>query len=313
MHLGNGAITAECGVVALGVAAAGAGIAFWAARTRGVSRSRARLAGALGAAVFAAQMFNIQIAPFSSVHLIGGVLLAWMLGPALGVLAMAGILSLQALLLGDGGLMSLGVNLINMGLVPALAVALLKRNSLRAAALAAGLAIAAFVSTVAAAGLIVLEVAVGRSATQLTGLESFAARMLSFHTLAGLLEGAATVAVVYLLGGLATTERKPARVSARVAAWIAAASVLVAVLSLPALGLASATPDGYQTALQQSNSGLARLESTRHLTGASALAQSWQDAIGSVFGSAEALPAVLATILAGGLAWGCARNHWATG
>ena len=48
-------------------------------------------AAALGAAVFAAQMFNVQVLPFSSAHLIGGVLLAWMLGPAIGLLTMTGI------------------------------------------------------------------------------------------------------------------------------------------------------------------------------------------------------------------------------
>src|SRR5437016_3982415 len=77
MHLGNGAITPECGLFALGVAAASTGIAIFAARSKPLDRGTVFTAAALGAAVFAAQMFNVRIGPFSSVHLIGGVLLAW--------------------------------------------------------------------------------------------------------------------------------------------------------------------------------------------------------------------------------------------
>ena len=84
MHLGNGAITPECGAVALGVAALGVGAAFVGTRVLGVAPKRACTAAALGTAVFAAQSFNVQILPFSSVHLIGGVLLAWVLSPPLG-------------------------------------------------------------------------------------------------------------------------------------------------------------------------------------------------------------------------------------
>ncbi len=84
MHLGNGAITPECGAVALGVAALGVGAAFVWTRVLGVPPKRAYTAAALGTAVFAAQLFNVQILPFSSVHLIGGVLLAWVLSPPLG-------------------------------------------------------------------------------------------------------------------------------------------------------------------------------------------------------------------------------------
>ena len=127
MHLGNGAITPECGLVALGVAAVGGAIAFYSARAAGVDRAQARTAGALGAVVFAAQLFNVQIVPFSSVHLIGGVLLAWVLGPSLGLLTMAGILTLQAIVLGDGGLLALGANIINMGLLPAVGVMFVRR------------------------------------------------------------------------------------------------------------------------------------------------------------------------------------------
>ena len=72
--------------------------------------------GVLGAFVFAAQMINFTIpATGSSGHLGGGMLLAALLGPYAGFLAMASILLIQALFFGDGGLLAYGCNVFNMG------------------------------------------------------------------------------------------------------------------------------------------------------------------------------------------------------
>ena len=103
MHLGNGAITPACGLFALGAAATSTAVALIYARSRPQNRQTAYTAAALGVAVFAAQMFNVRILPFSSVHLIGGVLLAWTLGPPLGVILMTAVLAVEAAVLGDGG------------------------------------------------------------------------------------------------------------------------------------------------------------------------------------------------------------------
>ena len=117
MHLGNGAITPECGAVALGVAAMGVGAAFVGTHVLGLERKRAYTAAGLGTAVFAAQLFNVKILPFRVPSILSaGSSLAWVLSPPLGALTMAGILTLQAVLLGDGGLLALGANIINMGL-----------------------------------------------------------------------------------------------------------------------------------------------------------------------------------------------------
>src|SRR5207253_6220098 len=77
--------------------------------------------------VFAAQSINVPIAPGTSAHLVGGVLLAWVLGPGLGVWTMAMVLAAQALLLGDGGIASLGANVLNMAILPAGIVAVRTR------------------------------------------------------------------------------------------------------------------------------------------------------------------------------------------
>lgn len=74
------------------------------------------LMGVMGAFVFAAQMINFAIpGTGSSGHIGGGILLAILLGPYAGFLAMASVLLIQALFFGDGGLLAYGCNLINLG------------------------------------------------------------------------------------------------------------------------------------------------------------------------------------------------------
>src|SRR5439155_16808000 len=139
-----------------------------------------------GAFVFAAQMFNVPVLSGISAHLVGGVLLAWMLGPSLGAWTMALILAMQALVLGDGGLASLGANIVNMALLPAGAVYVLRRLDCQRVSAAAG---AAALTVVLAALLIPLETAFFRSAGELAGWSDFASRMLLSHVAAGAAEG----------------------------------------------------------------------------------------------------------------------------
>src|SRR3954453_3518782 len=104
MHLGNGAVTPECVVVTYGTAVAGLWAASAAVRRAGLKREKLELAAALGCFVLAAQAGNVPVASGVSGHLVGGVLLAAVVGPALGAWTMAVILAIQALLLGDGGI-----------------------------------------------------------------------------------------------------------------------------------------------------------------------------------------------------------------
>jgi len=69
--------------------------------------------GVLAAVIFAAQLVNFPVPP-SSGHLVGSTLLAVMLGPWSGMLIIAMVLFVQALM-GDGGLLTFGVNFFNMG------------------------------------------------------------------------------------------------------------------------------------------------------------------------------------------------------
>ena len=71
--------------------------------------------GALAAFTFAAQLVNLPILPGTSGHLVGGTLAAAIVGPSRGLLVMAVVLAVQALLFQDGGITAYGANLMAMG------------------------------------------------------------------------------------------------------------------------------------------------------------------------------------------------------
>ena len=77
---------------------------------------RIPLLGVMGAFVFAAQMINFPVGLGASGHLLGGSLLAIVLGPAAAALVLTAVLILQALLFQDGGVLVLGANVFNMAL-----------------------------------------------------------------------------------------------------------------------------------------------------------------------------------------------------
>jgi cobalt/nickel transport system permease protein len=72
--------------------------------------------GVLAAVIFAAQLVNFPVPPFSSGHLVGATLLAVMLGPWPAMMIIALVLFVQALY-GDGGILTYGLNLFNMGIL----------------------------------------------------------------------------------------------------------------------------------------------------------------------------------------------------
>jgi len=94
---------------------------------RQLSDRQVPLMGVMGAFVFAAQMVNFPIPGGTSGHLLGAVLLAVLLGPAVASVVMFCVLLVQALLFQDGGITALGANFINMGLLGAFTGHLLVR------------------------------------------------------------------------------------------------------------------------------------------------------------------------------------------
>ena len=98
--------------------AATAGVAAYSIKKiqNDLDEKKIPLMGVTAAFVFAAQMINFTIpGTGSSGHIGGGMLLAILLGPYAGFLAMASILLIQALFFADGGLLALGCNIFNLG------------------------------------------------------------------------------------------------------------------------------------------------------------------------------------------------------
>src|ERR1044071_4490672 len=75
------------------------------------------LMGVMAAFIFAAQMINFPVAGGTSGHLLGGALVAILLGPWAGMLVMTAVIAVQGLLFQDGGLLVMGANILNMGLL----------------------------------------------------------------------------------------------------------------------------------------------------------------------------------------------------
>lgn len=67
--------------------------------------------------VFVAQMINFPIVGGTSGHLLGNVLLSYLFGPWVSVMIMTVVISMQAILFGDGGITALGANILNMAIV----------------------------------------------------------------------------------------------------------------------------------------------------------------------------------------------------
>jgi cobalt/nickel transport system permease protein len=244
MHLGNDAITPECVVLTLGAAGIGLGAAAVSLRREPMSRQKLALAAGLGALVFAAQAINVPVLPGTSAHLVGGVLLAWALGPGLGVWTMALILAVQALVLGDGGLAALGANVLNMAILPAGAVAIARQMKLTEGRWGYAWASLAAAATVPLAALLIVgETALFRSGPEVAGWQTFAAWMIGTHLWIGLAEGGLTLALVVALD---RASQPSSVVSWKSAAVAAMAAVLLALAS----PFSSALPDGYEASAQ---------------------------------------------------------------
>lgn len=198
MHMSDGLVTPPT-ALAFGVVAA-IGLAIAASRARRDLDDRtAPMAGLVTAFVFAVQMVNFPVLPGASGHLLGGALVAILVGPWVGSLCLAIVLAVQALLFADGGLTALGTNIVNMAFVGVfvgygVAVALRRVAARSRAGLLGTAFLAAFLNTVAAAMAFVLQYAIGGSGG--ASLGTVFGLMLVFHVVIGIGEGVITAATV---------------------------------------------------------------------------------------------------------------------
>jgi cobalt/nickel transport system permease protein len=162
---------------------------------RDLPEGRVPRMGMLGAFVFAAQMVNIPVASGTSGHLLGGVLVATMVGPEAATLVMASVFLIQCLLFQDGGILALGANVVNMGLSGTLGGYLLLRAGLRVAPPRfrdAAVFLAAWATVVLSSALVSVELAASGTVPLVPSLVA----MTGVHAIVGLVEGGITVAVV---------------------------------------------------------------------------------------------------------------------
>jgi cobalt/nickel transport system permease protein len=197
MHMSDGIVNAPTSLIFGVVAVLGLALCVTRAR-RDLDDRTAPLAGLVAAFVFAVQMLNFPILPGVSGHLLGGALVAILVGPYVGALCISIVLILQSLLFADGGLSALGTNITNMALIGTFVgygVAVLMRRIARRsrAGLLTTAFVAAFVNTVVASLGFVLEYAIGG---QGLAVGTVFALMVGLHALIGIGEGIITALTV---------------------------------------------------------------------------------------------------------------------
>lgn len=267
MHLPDGVLPAGEWVP---LAAVGGGVfAAASARARRVLDVRQLPAvGFLAAVVLVLQFVNFPLFGSASGHVTGTTLLVFAAGLEVAAVAMASVLTLQALLFQDGGLLAIGANYVNMVVVPALVAAAflpLARGALatspRQFGLVAGLA--AWAGAVAGA----LSCAVQLALAGVAPMRAAALWMGGCHALVGLVEGVLTGAAVTALArrGLIRHGTDAASASRDGTAsgapprrgWFVPVLVLALVASL-LVPLASERPDVLETLLHQARGGATR-------------------------------------------------------
>lgn len=159
------------------------------------------LLGVMAAFIFAAQMFNFQVAAGTSGHLLGGVLAAVLLGPWAATLVMACVVAVQGLVFQDGGLVVMGANIFNMGVIGTLggfavyrALAGLLGGEARGRIPAA--AAAAWLSVVAGAAVMAIQLAISGTSP----IELALPAMVGVHVVIGIGEALITVAAISFIG-----------------------------------------------------------------------------------------------------------------
>ncbi|MHB1344825.1 MAG: energy-coupling factor ABC transporter permease [Thermoleophilia bacterium] len=196
MHIPDGFVDAPTALV---TAAASLGTLAIAVRRTGreMGERTVPLLGVTAAFIFAAQMLNFPVAAGTSGHFLGAAFAAIVMGPWAAVVVMTVVVAVQAVGMADGGITALGANVLNMGVVAVL-VGYLAHRALRAVLPAtatwylAGVAVAAWLSTTAAAVATALEL--GASGT--VPLRLVVPAMTSVHMVIGIGEALITTTVL---------------------------------------------------------------------------------------------------------------------
>ena len=198
-HIPDGLLSPP--VIAGAAALSATAVAVAARRSRTELKDRqAPLLGAATAFVFAAQMFNFPLGAGASAHLLGGVLVAAVVGPWAAMLALFSVLLVQALLFQDGGIAALGANTLNLSVIGAGGGYLIYRWQLTLTGVGprrrlAAAAVAAFLSATAIGAAVGAELG-------LSGIVPLRTAVLAVggaHVVVGLVEAGLTVGILAMV------------------------------------------------------------------------------------------------------------------
>jgi cobalt/nickel transport system permease protein len=222
---------------------------------RATDSNRLPLLGVMGAFVFAAQMINFPVGLGTSGHLVGGTLLACLLGPWAAALVVTAILIVQALIFQDGGVLALGANIINMALLGVLAGYLPARSLSGTRWGSFGTFLGGTCSVLVSGVLALSELLLSgiRMPSTLIGVS------LALFAVNAVLEGAITVSVLRAIGKLnpafkgAAVHETPVPVAVkpvlpRLVSWVGLASVIFVAVGI---WMASRLPDGLEHLAQK--------------------------------------------------------------
>jgi cobalt/nickel transport system permease protein len=198
MHIPDGFLSNQV-AVSLNVVS-GATLLYAARQVKvDVSGRAVPIMGMLAAFVFAAQMLNFPVLGGTSGHLVGGSLLAILLGPMAGFLTMTTVVLAQALFLQDGGLVALGANVFNISSITCFSgyavFRLLKGRMSGGKRLFVAGFLAGWVSLMAGSACCAVEMGLSDAIPLRIGL----ATMLGYHAVVGIVEGTLTAGVLSFL------------------------------------------------------------------------------------------------------------------
>lgn len=244
MHIPDGFVSVPV-AAATGLASVAALLIAFRRSQEAFGIRRAPVLGLTTAFIFAAQMINFPVAGGTSGHLLGGTLAAIVLGsPWAGMLCIATVLIIQAVLFADGGITALGANILNMAVVGVWVGWVLTQTLQRLFGgakgrlpLAAG--IAAGVSVVVASIACALELALSGTAP----VNIVLATMAGVHLLIGIGEGLITGGVLTYLA-TARPDLLPGE-QQQFRGWLVPVVSIILVAGVLSL-FASAWPDGLE-------------------------------------------------------------------
>lgn len=146
--------------------------------------------------IFVMQMLNFPIQSGTSGHFLGGGFAAYLLGTPFAAIAMSIVITVQAVVFGDGGLSTLGANIVNMvvigTVIPGVLINLLKSKNSAKNYFTVGLC--SFAGVVAASFACAVEVGLSKVFEMGTGITA----MTSVHMVIGAVEGVITAVLCIL-------------------------------------------------------------------------------------------------------------------